>query len=137
MASDNRMNRGWHWFWRLLMVAVAACASGCGTGPLVGIVYTNVKLPFTRDLANTPVPADLPHSDRVLEIKEPLSGLGLYTRLNSNAFGDIARQNGVDPLYFADQEVFSILGVYKTHRVFLYGKTIPDPSPTPGLAEGP
>jgi hypothetical protein len=108
-----------------LMLAVAAMAglAGCGTGPLVGLVYTNVKMPLTRDLKSTPLPAHPPVSDRIVEIKEPFSGLGMYARVSSNAIGDIARQNGVDPLFFADQEVFSVLGIWKTQRVFLYGET--------------
>ena len=111
----------------LLAMAMLVCLTGCGTGPLVGLVYTNVKLPLTLDLNGTPVPEHPPDSGRVLEIKEPFSGLGMYARVNSNALGDIARQNGVDPLYFADQEVFSILGIWKTQRVFLYGEKAGDP----------
>ena len=106
----------------LLVMVTMACLSGCGTGPLVGLVYTSVKLPLTVDLKSTPLPAYPPGSDRTIEIKEPFTGLGLYARVSSNALGDIARQYGVDPLYFADQEVFSILGIWKTHRVFLYGE---------------
>ena len=113
--------------WILLAMAAMVSLAGCGTGPLVGIVYTNVKMPLTRDLKSTPLPAHLPVSDRIIEIKEPISGLGIYARVSSNALGDIARQNGVDPLYFADQEVFSILGIWKTQRVFLYGETASGP----------
>ena len=102
----------------LLTVAFAACS----TAPLVGMVYTNVRLPLTTDLAATPVPANRPWTDRIIEIKEPLTGAGIYTRVNINAIGAIARENGVDPLYFADQEIFNILGVWKTHRVMLYGE---------------
>jgi hypothetical protein len=108
----------------LFSMAVVALLGGCGTGPLVGLVYTNVKMPLTRDLKSTPVPAHLPVSDRIIEIKEPFSGLGIYARVSSNALGDIARQNGMDPLYFADQQVFSILGIWKTQRVFLYGESV-------------
>ena len=100
--------------------------SGCGTGPLIGLVYTQVKLPLTVDLDATPVPSHPPHSDQIIEIKEPFTGLGLYARMNSNALGDIARTNGVERLYFADQEVFSVLGIWKTNRVFLHGEVAPD-----------
>jgi len=103
------------------LIAIS-CLAGCGTGPLVGIVYTNVKMPLTRDLDATPLPIHPPRSDRTIEVKEPFSGLGLYARVNSNALGDIAARYGVEPLYFADQEVFSILGIWKTHRVILYGE---------------
>jgi hypothetical protein len=120
--------------WILLAMAVMVSMAGCGTGPLVGIVYTNVKMPLTRDLRPTPMPVHLPVSDRIIEIKEPFSGLGMYARVSSNALGDIAWQNGVDPLYFADQEVFSILGIWKTQRVFLYGETASGPEQHDGRA---
>jgi hypothetical protein len=90
-------------------------------------VYTNVKLPLTVDLKATLLPERPPDSDRIIEIREPFTGLGMYTRVSSNALGDIARQNGMDPLYFADQEVFSILGIWKTQRVFLYGESASGP----------
>lgn len=120
----------------LIAVALVVCLTGCGTGPLVGLVYTNVKLPLTTDLDNTPVPLNTPNSDRILEIKEPFTGLGMYARVNTNAIGDIARQYGMDPLYFADQELFSILGVWKTQRVFLYGEASGDPKQTPDKVAG-
>ncbi|BBO88937.1 hypothetical protein [Desulfosarcina ovata] len=101
------------------------CLSACSTGPLVGLLYTDVRLPLTTDLRTTPAPKKSPSSDRVIEIKEPISGLGLYARVSTNAIGEVARRNGVDPLYFADQEIFSILGIWKTHRVYLYGEPIP------------
>lgn len=113
--------------WFMLAMAAMASLAGCGTGPLVGLVYTNVKMPLTRDLKSTPLPAHPPVSDRIIEIKEPFSGLGMYARVSSNAIGDIALQNGVNPLFFADQEVFSILGIWKTQRVFLYGETAGGP----------
>ena len=105
----------------LLALAWVGCFYGCGTGPLVGLVYTRVKLPLTFDLDAAPLPARSPETGRVIEVKEPITGFGLYARMNSNALGDIARRHGVDPLYFADREVFSILGIWKTNRVFLYG----------------
>lgn len=109
----------------LLAAALALGLTACGTGPLVGLVYTDVRLPLTRDLHATPVPSGPPKSKQVIEIKEPITGLGLYARVNSNAIGDIARQNHLKRLYFADQEVFSILGIWKTHRVILYGERQP------------
>ncbi|GAB6909074.1 conserved hypothetical protein [Desulfosarcina cetonica] len=110
------------WLLTLACVGMGLCA--CSTGPLVGVLYTNVRLPLTEDLNATPAPTGTPVSDQVLEIKEPFSGVGLYARVSNNAIGEIARQNGVDPLYFADQRVFSILGIFKTHRVYLYGRPV-------------
>lgn len=122
MGIDAMLSAGLKTGALLATMIAAVCLAGCGTGPLVGLVYTNVKMPLTRDLDATPLPIHPPHSDRTIEVKEPFSGLGLYARVNSNALGDIATRYGVAPLYFADQEVFSVLGIWKTHRVILYGE---------------
>jgi len=114
----------------MLTAILMVCLAGCGTGPLVGLVYTRVKLPLTRDLKAAPMPAQPPGSKHTIEIKEPFTGFGMYARVNSNALGDIARQNGMTQLYFADQEVFSILGVYKTNRVIIHGELAPEPCET-------
>jgi len=120
----------------VLAVIWMGCLSSCGTGPLVGLVYTKVKLPLTVDLNAAPLPAQAPETGRIIEIREPLTGFGLYTRLSSNALGDIARNHGLDPLYFADQEVFSVLGIWKTNRVFLYGEPA-DNAPDASVAAVP
>ena len=121
MVTDTRLSANCRRPVIFLFITVLVCLTGCGTGPLIGLAYTNVKLPLTKDLNATRVPATPPDSDRVVEIKEPFTGVGMYARVSVNALGDIALQNGVETLYFADQEVFSILGVWKTHRVYLYG----------------
>ena len=123
--------------WLALAMLLLACLAACGTGPLIGLVYTNVQLPLTTDLNATPVPATPPDSDRVVEIKEPFTGAGIYARVSVNAIGEIALQNGVETLYFADQEVFSILGVWKTHRVFLYGAPSTPASPSTARVSAP
>lgn len=78
-------------------------------GQFDGMVYTNVKLPLTEDLNATTVPATPPDSNCVVEVEEPISGAGMDTRVSVNAMGEIALQNGEEALYFADQEVVSIL----------------------------
>ena len=108
------------------LAAVVACLpmllAGCSAGPLVGLVYTNVKYPLTRDLNKTPMPLNLPREAKIIEISEPLTGLGINTRLNSNAIGEMAKEHGITRLYFADQQKFSVLGVWKSHKVILYGE---------------
>lgn len=88
----------------------------------IGLIYTDIRLPLTTDLHETPVPVLAPDSGRVFEIKEPFTGTGIYARVNSNAICDIAKRCGINTLYFADQEIFSVLGVWKTHRTILYGE---------------
>lgn len=103
------------------LVCVLALASCTHSPPLIGMLYTNRQRPLTEDLHNTPVP-DLPPSyGKILEIREPITGLGFYGRINSNAMGPVAKQNGISTLYFADEEIFSVLGIWAVTRLHLYG----------------
>jgi hypothetical protein len=102
----------------LLPLLLVACAQP----QLIGLAYTHVRLPLTQNLDNTPVPDGQAPSSRIVEVREPFSGFGIYARMNTNAIGDIAISNGIDELYFADQEIFSILGIWKSLRVHVYGR---------------
>jgi hypothetical protein len=103
--------------------AIMILFSGCSSsGPLPGFLYTNLTYPLTWDLDATPMPQEMPQDAKIIEIREPFSGLGINARLNANAIGEIARANGLKTLYFADQERFSILGIWTSHKVILYGR---------------
>jgi hypothetical protein len=103
--------------------AILILLSGCSSsGPLPGFLYTNLTYPLTWDLDATPMPQEMPQDAKIIEIREPFSGLGINARLNANAIGEIARANGLKTLYFADQERFSILGIWTSHKVILYGR---------------
>ena len=105
-----------------LAFMVFAVLAGCSTWPLTGLIYTNVRYPLTWDLHNTPVPQAIPKTARVIEIREPISRLGINARLYSNAIGDIAKAHGMKTVYFADQEKFSILGIWTSQKVIVYGE---------------
>jgi len=117
-SSQDSLRLRWLpvWVWMLLVL------TGCVGIQPTGWIYTHVRFPLTENLDRTPVPTGAPPSGRVLEVKEPFSGFGIYARVDSNAIGDIARENGMHTLYFADQEIFSILGVWTTTRTVLYGE---------------
>lgn len=103
----------------VMLVLLTACSS---TGPLPGLIYTHVSYPLTMDLHATPMTQELPGDSKIIEIREPVSGLGINARLNVNAIGEIAKARGLKTLYFADQERFSILGIWTSHKVILYGR---------------
>lgn len=94
---------------------------GCGTRPLVGLIYTKVKMPLSRDLNLSPLKENA-GIGKVIKIKEPISGYGIYAELNSNAIGEIAKKHGISKVYFADRELFSILGIWTTEKVIIYGE---------------
>ena len=133
MATNRLLSATRRWIVALMTMVLCGCLTGCGgcgKNLLIGMVYKNVKLPLTENLNATPMPDMPPSSDRVVEIKEPITGAGIYARVSVNAIGEIALQNGVETLYFADQEIFSILGVWKTNRVYLYGDPPHRPPPS-------
>lgn len=107
----------------LVSAAMLILLTGCSSsGPLPGFLYTNVTYPLTRDLEASPMPPDMPRDAKIIEVREPFSGLGINARLHANAIGEIARAHGLKTLYFADQERFSILGIWTSHKVILYGR---------------
>ena len=88
---------------------------------LRGKIFTHVRIPYTIDLHNTPV-TDIPSDGKIIRIKEPVSGYGFYTELNSNAIGEIAKKHGISKVYFADLEIFSVLGVWRHEKLHIYGE---------------
>jgi hypothetical protein len=105
------------------LTAAVLLIGGCSSaGPMPGLIFTHIRYPLTWDLHNTPMPQSTPNESRIIEIREPISGLGINARLNANAIGEIAKANGIKTLYFADQERFSILGIWTFHKVILYGE---------------
>lgn len=84
-------------------------------------IFTNKKYPYSKDLDNTPV-VESEQDGKIIRITEPFSGYGLYSEIMSNAIGDIAEKNGIQEVYFADMEEFSILGIFKHNKLYIYGK---------------
>lgn len=87
---------------------------------LRGEIFTNVR-PYKSDLHNTPV-TNIHANGIIIHIEEPVSGYGLYTEFNSNAIGDIAKKHGLTKVYFADVEIFNVLGIWKHEKLHIYGE---------------
>jgi len=78
--------------------------------------------PYTTDLHNTPI-TDIQGSGTIFHIEEPISGYNLYFEFNTNAIGDIAKKHGITKVYFADIEIFEVLGgIWKHQRLHIYGE---------------
>lgn len=107
---------------RLGIAVVFSMMTACVNVQPKGIIYTDIRLPLTHNFHNTTWPISSPNSARTLEIKEPFTGFGLYAQVDSNAIGSIARKNGMNTLYFADRQIFSILGIWTSNKTILYGQ---------------
>ncbi len=116
----------------LMIAALLLVMTGCGSfgGPdsevesdfTEGRIFTYMRVPFTRNLNNTPSPEFEGGKKRIIHIKEPFSGAGIYAEFNSNAIADIAKERGLKRFYFADLEVFDILGIFSYRKLILYGE---------------
>jgi len=113
--------------WACLAAFVALVSTGCGAvvknghAVLVGAVYTRVKFPLTTDLNQTPAAVDT-GGGKVVRIKEPFSGYGIYAEFNSNAIGEIAKKHDLKTVYYADIERLSILGIWRHDEVIVCGE---------------
>lgn len=104
-----------------LSLSLLAGCSIIGNGVPAGFLFTYARIPYTHDLNNTAM-TDFEADGRVVRIKEPLTGYGIYTELNTNAIGDIAARHGIHEVYFADLEILSILGIFNHNKLYIYGK---------------
>ena len=99
----------------LLALAATLLVSGCS----VGIIYTHTWTPLTLDMNSTKVVSTNGEGD----IKHVVL---LYPQLSAAwddaSFGDIAKKKGINELYFADLEYFSILRIWNQYTVHVYGK---------------
>ena len=107
----------------LFLLILTGCASvpGIASSSLIGIAFTHIRVPLSEDLVNSPVIV-VHTGGKIIQVKEPVSGYGLYAEWNSNAIGDIAQRYGLKKVYFADIEIFSILGIWTHEKVHVYGK---------------
>ena len=92
-----------------------------GSSTLTGWVFTHTRIPYTQDLNNTPV-SNIHARGMVFHAEEPLSGYNFYIEFNSNAIGDIAKKHGLSKVYFADIEIFSVLGIWWHETLHIYGE---------------
>jgi hypothetical protein len=113
--------------WACLAALIALVSTGCGAvvknghAVLVGAVYTRVKFPLTTDLNQTPAAVSTGNG-KIVRIKEPFSGYGIYAEFNSNAIGEIAKRHGLKAVYYADIERLSILGIWRHDEVIVCGE---------------
>jgi hypothetical protein len=100
-----------------LTLILAATLPGCLAGN--GLIYTHTVRPLTVNMHRTPVVFE--------ERKGGIKYLNLHyynvsATWSSNAIGDIAKKNGINTIYYADLEYFTVLQVWSEYTVHIYGK---------------
>ncbi len=101
----------------LLAALCAVVLQGC----LGGYLYTHTVRPLTTDLSNTPVVVGPGARSTLVQVRYSY----LDVRAGNNAIGEIARQNGIARVYYADIEVFRVLGIFTQSYVRIYGEKAP------------
>lgn len=98
--------------------ALSVCSlSACSTG----ILYTDVVVPLSTDMNNTPV-GEVQAQGSSHFVKEPVSSLGISAEWSSYAIGEAAAAKPLGELNYADLKVFSVFGkVYQRTTVLVYG----------------
>jgi hypothetical protein len=99
----------------LFALAINLVAAGCS----VGILYTHTWQPLTLDTHTTKVASTSGEGDiKHLVLFYPQ----LSAAWDDASIGDIAKEKGLNELYFADLEYFSVLHIWNQYRVHVYGK---------------
>ncbi len=97
----------------LAALVVILFLAGCSPR---GFLFTKATMPLDADLSETP------NGSRYG--KGNIKHLHYYVDVvwGSNAIGDVARQNGIETIYFADLEKLSVLGIFNLYTVRVYGE---------------
>ncbi|MEM7165604.1 MAG: TRL domain-containing protein [Planctomycetota bacterium] len=98
----------------LCMISLMALATAPGC--VNGRIYTHVTEPLLTNFDRTPMVAEGAEGD-VIKIEYN----SLQVQWNNNAIGDIAKKAGFQEVYYADKETISILGIWTSTYVHVYG----------------
>ena len=97
----------------LFIIAGILVLAGCTPR---GLLYTHIRTPLDINMSQTPADGKNIHGD--------LKHFPFYVDVmwDSNAIGDIAKQNGIETIYYADLETLRILIFWNKYTVHVYGQ---------------
>jgi len=87
---------------------------------LSGCLYVHTFQPLTQDMRRTPVSA-YEKTGTIRVITWPLNNAPLVA-WGSAAVGEVAKEQGMQEVYFADLEIFSVMRIWNEYTVHVYGK---------------
>jgi hypothetical protein len=87
------------------------------TGCTAGLLFRHTKEPLTRDYHATPSGVTGAESD-IKHIQIPYVGV----MWGDASLAEIAREKGLQELYYADRESLSVLTIWRQYTVHLYGR---------------
>jgi len=98
----------------VMVMIVALLFSSCALvkSPLVGIIYTGVKSPVT---------ATSHTNSTKFGVSQATSILGLFAFGNAG-IDEAAKSAGITKIHHVDQKAVSVLGIFATYKVYVYGE---------------
>jgi len=114
---------------RLLLAPLLLAAAGCAALPTIGdgihvLIYQHTTTPLDLNARSTPafVARDEEGAGDVKHISVRQFPVYIDVMWDSNAIGDIARQEGIEEVHYADVERLSILRIWNQTTVHIYGR---------------
>ncbi len=119
METESRHQSGARWLFLLIPLLFS---TGC--------IYMHTTKPLTTDFRSTPVAAD--GATAPSGLTQIRYSYYVDFRWDSSAIGDIAKEVGIETIYYADTEDFNVLGLWKKRIIHIYGERAPaSPHSTP------
>jgi hypothetical protein len=94
-------------------LAIALVLAGC----TAGILYTHTVKPLTLNQQTTPA-TGAEGEGKIKHIQLPYVGI----MWGDTALGDVAKEKGLQEIYYADLEFLSVLIIWQQSTLHLYGK---------------
>jgi hypothetical protein len=103
---------------RTLTLITTALAMGLVlAGCTAGILYTHTVRPLTLNQQTTPA-TGAEGEGKIKHIQLPYVGI----MWGDTALGDVAKEKGLQEIYYADMEYLSVLTIWQQSTVHIYGK---------------
>jgi TRL (tRNA-associated locus)-like protein len=93
-----------------------------------GVVFQLTTRPLTINFDRTPV--GVTRESGAGSVKQ-IQYRGLRVLWDDNALGSLAKEAGLEEIYYADVQTLSILNVYTQYKVRVYGRLPSTPEPAP------
>ena len=115
------MKKGFH---RTILVAALLLLAGCSNSVLLNnglFMHTVEPLTFNRE-ATKLRETEREAVGRIGQFQYPLSS-AIAVRLGKNGLGDVAKEHGINTIYYADIERWSaVFGLWSMDIVHVYGR---------------